>query len=124
MPYPSKKFSHNPSSSFRVIRRTDRQTDRQTDQTKNITFFGGGNNTKQNQYKVQHNTIQTQFVICRLVQVKLELEVREMVRGSGGVCDGKKLAFEVTLKNCLHTVQHENTVAEKVLELLETHVVY
>jgi len=39
MPYPSKKFRQNPFTSLRVIRRTDRQTDR----TKNITFFGGGN---------------------------------------------------------------------------------
>jgi len=52
MPYPYRKFRQNPFTSLRVIQRTDRQTDRQidgqrdrqTDWTKNITFFGGGNN--------------------------------------------------------------------------------
>jgi len=43
MPYPYKKFSQNPFTSLRVIRRTDRQTDR----TENITsFLSGGNECK------------------------------------------------------------------------------
>jgi len=47
MPYPFKKFRHNPFTTFPVI--PVRRTDRQTDQSKNITSFFGEVKKKQTQ---------------------------------------------------------------------------